>query len=570
MHTKTLLSLIILVINSAILPGQNHVSVGYFSPGSGNDSRSVTTRINCTPELVEIVSLQPETGKSQLASPSISSFLDHRSGKYLRVATLPSGKIINTSMPYNELPLLTLTDEKEIIKGYECLKATASVFSNRIEIFYTMETGIKATPLPSYGQPEGLVLKIVRNGNILLEASEIEVSRPCDLVVFLPADQGKHVDQFSFDDILRESYVTSVKVFESERISWGNEIENGTGREAGITYRYSGGTIILKRIKVPEFYDGCSLFAEISQYSDGDAYDRTGTIFLVPEENRVSFLDGLEKGTGSLPVYTDSDGLEYQGVVMNTDYLPPVELVRFFTPFGVGSYNTRRIVPGLSWSDSAWYKMDITELLPLMKGEVWLGAFIGNYDRGGHKLSLTLKFYPGSREVTEYDYSDYWVKPIFNTLNILEMSGQRYGTMFRNDSLEVEVDIPEGLENVILRYISTGHGGWSGGDEFNKKLNEIFVDGTKVYEYYPWRSDCATYRELNPASGNFWNGLSSSDYSRSGWCPGTATNPLFIPLGNLAAGKHIIKVYIPIGDPDGNSFSHWSVSGVLLGKYEEK
>ena len=152
-------------------------------------------------------------------------------------------------------------------------------------------------------------------------------------------------------------------------------------------------------------------------------------------------------------------------------------------------------------------------------------------------------------------------------MNIMEMSQQNYGTMFHDDSLKVEFEIPEGLKSLYLRYTSTGHGGWGGGDEFNQKLNEIFLDDSLVYSFIPWRDDCATYRLLNPASGNFRNGLTSSDLSRSNWCPGTVTVPEIIPLKNIKPGKHIIKVAIPIGEKEGGSFSAWNVSATLIGKF---
>ena len=72
-------------------------------------------------------------------------------------------------------------------------------------------------------------------------------------------------------------------------------------------------------------------------------------------------------------------------------------------------------------------------------------------------------------------------------------------------------------------------------------------------------------------SGNFWNGLSSSDYSRSGWCPGTATQPVYFDLTEYFRkhhlpidGRHTITVAIPQGAPQAGSFSHWCVSGVLV------
>ena len=85
--------------------------------------------------------------------------------------------------------------------------------------------------------------------------------------------------------------------------------------------------------------------------------------------------------------------------------------------------------------------------------------------------------------------------------------------MFENDSVTAEVTIPAGVKNIRMRYITTGFGGWAGGDEFNPKINTVMIDQKVLFQYIPWRCDCATFRKLNPASGNFWNDTSSSDYS---------------------------------------------------------
>jgi len=114
-------------------------------------------------------------------------------------------------------------------------------------------------------------------------------------------------------------------------------------------------------------------------------------------------------------------------------------------------------------------------------------------------------------------------------------------------------------------FTSTGHGGWDNGDEFVPKLNQVFIDDELIFKHVPWRCDCGTYRLSNPASGNFDNGLSSSDLSRSNWCPATLTQPFYIPLTNLKKGKHIIRIAIDQGDDEGSSFNHWSVSGILVG-----
>ena len=216
--------------------------------------------------------------------------------------------------------------------------------------------------------------------------------------------------------------------------------------------------------------------------------------------------------------------------------------------------------------DEAMERLAITDLAPRLQGEVWIGVYIGNYDKGGHTASLSFKYYPGYGDGSTTENKK-WVMPVFNSTNLMEMAGQEYATLFGQDSLTVTVNIPEGVKNLKLRYITTGHGGWGGGDEFNPKLNEIFADGKRVYHFFPWREDCATYRLLNPASGNFGNGLSSSDLSRSNWCPGTLTLPVDIPL-ELTPGKHTLQVAIPLGKPEGGSFSFWNVSGVLIGDME--
>ena len=40
----------------------------------------------------------------------------------------------------------------------------------------------------------------------------------------------------------------------------------------------------------------CFIFIELKQQSNGDAYDRTGSIFFIPENKSQTFFDGMEKG----------------------------------------------------------------------------------------------------------------------------------------------------------------------------------------------------------------------------------------------------------------------------------
>ena len=231
--------------------------------------------------------------------------------------------------------------------------------------------------------------------------------------------------------------------------------------------------------------------------------------------------------------------------------------MRFFTGFGVRKFNHVK-VPGQEWVDSVLYKSEVTALADHLHGEAWIAACIGNWDAKGHKLSLKLKYYPdGGRRM-------YKAMPLFNTTNLLEQAGQPYPIFMLNDKLNAKFTLKEPVKNAVLYYTTTGHGGWGNGDEFNQKPNTIFLNGEKVFSFVPWSDDCGTYRNWNPCSGNFSNGLSSSDLSRSNWCPATVTNPEYIYLGDLEAGEHTITVEIPQGAPEGSSNSYWCLSGTLL------
>lgn len=477
------------------------------------------------------------------------------------------GALYTLKKPFSEYVKAELLPGIDTIIGIPCKKAKLFIRSNTIEVWYTNDLKIKGTPSISIAPGMGLVLKTIRNGNSETIAKNIEYRAITPEELAWPSSMGTIVDEPTYQRQVIESRYTTLTIFDREQISFGNPINNPAGEQLDAVYHFSGGTVILKKVKLPIAKPGQRLFAELVQYSNGDAYDRTGSVFMVPANQPLSFLNGLQNGVQALPVYTGRNGKKYQGVVATENYLPPLELMRFFTPFGVRHFNAQAKIKGYNWADSAVYKQDISVLLPSLQGEVWIGVFIGNYDKGGHKASLQFKYYPGYDGEGSAENKT-WILPVFNSTNLMEMGGQEYGTMFDKDSLSVTVEVPQGVKNLKLRYLTTGHGGWGGGDEFVPKLNEIFADGKRVYHFIPWREDCATYRLLNPASGNFGNGLSSSDLSRSNWCPGTITLPVEIPLPDLAPGKHTFQVAIPLGKPEGGSFSAWNVSGVLIGDKE--
>ena len=454
---------------------------------------------------------------------------------------------------------------KEKLLGYDCTKYKTSINSNTIEVWMTESLGFEATPLPGLGRLKGVMVRCMRNGSYITDLKEVKEQKYA-LVDMIPDHKGQHKSSRELSQLMKDKLVMRIPVFKDEQIHF-SDYEPVTGEiPFDTTIHFSHGTLIVKRMELPMFPAHYQLFAEIRQHSNGDAYDRSASVFIIPTEKAKSFKDGLTQGLEALPVFIGKDDKEYQGIKAEKDYLPPVELVRFFTSFGVGYFNDRVQIDGLEWAEENYYKMEVSELRDRLRGDVLIGAFIGNYDKGGHKISLDLLAYPDDNKWDKKPLKEHSV-PLFNTCNVMEMSGQNYGRLFATDTLEVEFEIPDDTKNVRLRYISTGHGGWDNGDEFNPKENAIYIDGVKMFTHTPWRCDCATFRDQNPVSGNFWNGVSSSDYSRSGWCPGTATNPVYFDLNGLKPGKHTLCVAIPQGKDEGESFSHWMVSGVLL--YEQ-
>ncbi|GAB3426059.1 PNGase F N-terminal domain-containing protein [Niabella aquatica] len=492
--------------------------------------------------------------KNEGTLPSELFIADHKTLYQILYAFLKDSKVISatdsTSVKKQQFEFL---DEQKKILGYECRKAKTVVNSNTIELWYTTALNVKGAPT-ILGQDLGLVLQMVRNGNFSLTADavrKVNFEMPHHWAVAQPAV----LDLLSYRDEIWQSRFTTIPLFTDQIVHFSDSAAATPG-----IMRFANGTVVVKKVQFPEFGKGKSIFLDLKEQSNGDAYDRTGTVFLIPAGKEISFLHGLKNGANTLPVYENGNGKKYQGVVVGNNYDPPVELMRFFTPFGVKQFNYLRL-KGKEWEDAVYYRQDISAYSPLLDGkDVYIGVFIGNYDKGGHKITANITLHEDDSQAPGK------VVPLFNTLNIMEMAGQEYATMFDNDKgLVADFELKEPVNNAVLRYTTTGHGGWGNGDEFVPKQNTILLDGKEVWGMVPWREDCGSYRLYNPASGNFSTGLSSSDLSRSNWCPGTVTNPYIISLGNLSAGKHTIQVKIPQGKPEGSSFSAWNVSGVLVG-----
>ena len=220
---------------------------------------------------------------------------------------------------------------------------------------------------------------------------------------------------------------------------------------------------------------------------------------------------------------------------------PDIEVVKFVTAYG----------------GFTEFEVDVTHLAPLLKDTCTFRAFIDTWVSPAWKIDFSLSFEPDEPEVLPVWVGAVVFEESFDTREI------------DAEGIEVTVEVPESLERVTMNYLVSGHcTDGRGADEFEQKDNVIYIDGHVVYRFRPWRDDCRQFREVNPYCRRWSNGWWSSDFSRSGWCPGDFVAPVELDLtDHLTPGRHTIRFVIenmrPV-DEDGN-YGYWRVSSHLVG-----
>lgn len=361
---------------------------------------------------------------------------------------------------------------------------------------------------------------------------------------------------------------------------------NGIVNNNGLIY-LGNGRIALKKISIPNFKNYTEAEIKITLVSNGDRWDKSGSCFVIPANSKISMID-IAADKAQYPMHDTVKYEQLNGIVKGKDYLPTVELMRFMTPFGVGYYSdntdsvsiNRRPVYVDGWAPNVSWQQDISDLLPLLEGEVYIGIFVDTWTPEGYKVDVDLTFIESALKGDKKPRLH--VEPLVNTNYYI---GQKHPDILSRKDLEIPFTLPRGAKNVRLKYIATGHGGHSGGDEFHPQKNILSIDGAEVLNFTPWRTDCASFRRFNPTSG-VWlqtrtiahigrdgkrlekeieEPLASSDLSRSNWCPGSNVPPEEINLPVIAAGNHSLTISIPESTPiDENKLNHWLISAYLI------
>lgn len=97
-------------------------------------------------------------------------------------------------------------------------------------------------------------------------------------------------------------------------------------------------------------------------------------------------------------------------------------------------------------------------------------------------------------------------------------------------------------------FVVSNHGSNSGGEEYIRRVHNIYHDGVLKLTYRPGESTCEPYRIYNTQGNGIYGPtpMTSANWqSFSNWCPGAIIPIRTITLGNLAAGSHSFKISVP-------------------------
>ncbi|MFT7588061.1 MAG: hypothetical protein ACI959_000267 [Limisphaerales bacterium] len=332
--------------------------------------------------------------------------------------------------------------------------------------------------------------------------------------------------------------------------------------------RLDAGRTLIKKINFPKFEKAVTATLRVRVLSNGDPWDKIGSVFLLPSNSIPGFIEADKEGS----LFPSHD---YPGMTAQEKYMPAIELMRFATSFGIGYYSDslpeRRPVYMEEWAKEIIWEEDITAFMSELEGEHWIGIHVDTWTKQGYLADVEIQI--EESKIEEHEAVHGTVIPILNSVHYI--STQKTYDRFDKEKLSVKFDVPENSTAQTLRYIITGHGGHEGGDEFVKQEQIISVDGKELYKFTPWRPDCDAMRRFNPHAGVWteeieWRGetlkerVASSDLPRSGWCPADKVSPIDIHL-SLDEGAHTLEIEIPGAQAmEENKHNFWIVSAVLI------
>lgn len=193
----------------------------------------------------------------------------------------------------------------------------------------TDKYGFDAMPAVGRGVLDGVMVRQMINGNRVTDLRYVNKDKKLKNTVIIPEKLGVRMTPKELDNVRKGKLVVRIPVFDDVQINFA-DIENFEGEipfDTVIHFAY--GTLVLKRLYIPELPEHYQIFADIHQRSNGDAYDRTASVFVIPEDRELSLTDALIDSIQVIPNLIDRREETYYGIRLEDNYMPVVELVRF-------------------------------------------------------------------------------------------------------------------------------------------------------------------------------------------------------------------------------------------------
>ncbi len=110
------------------------------------------------------------------------------------------------------------------------------------------------------------------------------------------------------------------------------------------------------------------------------------------------------------------------------------------------------------------------------------------------------------------------------------------------------VDVASPMTNVKMYVITSNHGANAGGEEYNRRIHNIYFDDKLIATYKPGGKSCEPFRQYNTQGNGIYGSTPRSESewtSWNNWCPGDKIPTRIYGLENLAVGTHTFKIEVP-------------------------
>jgi len=127
-----------------------------------------------------------------------------------------------------------------------------------------------------------------------------------------------------------------------------------------------------------------------------------------------------------------------------------------------------------------------------------------------------------------------------NNYNATDVSGQT--------TRLVTFTLDQAVPNAILHLITSNHGANTGGEEYVKRIHNVYLDEQLISQYMPGGKNCEDYRQYNTQANGIYGTTAKTLrgwISWNNWCPGDVIPNRDVSLGDLSAGTHTIKLDVP-------------------------